>query len=63
MLIQKGPIVVMQTQPLPDAITQHETAIINADDGLFLGDNFTVYVNQDFCVTRIFFGLVGGDVI
>ena len=42
MIFQKSPRTIIQPQPFPDAVAKHETAVIDADHGLCLGDNLTV---------------------
>ena len=42
MLIRKRPGSIVQTQPLPNAIAQHETRIIDAHERLSFGNDFAV---------------------
>ena len=63
MFIKKGPFAVIEADPFPNSIAKHEAAIIDRDEGVGLGDNFAVEIDQDIFVARILCGGVGCYVI
>ena len=61
--IGKGPAVVVEPQPLPHPVAEHEAGVIDADHCLGLGHDLAVDVDEDGVVARVLFGLMGGDVV
>ena len=63
MFVEERPFAVIQPQPFPHAITQHEPAVIDANDGLIAGHNFTVHIDKDRLIADVVVGLVCCHVI
>ncbi len=63
MLVEEGPAAVVEPDPLPHPVAQHEAGVIDADQRLRLGHDPAVHVDQDRLVAGVLLGLVGADMV
>ncbi len=58
-ILDKGPLAIIEADAFPDAISQHKARIINRNQRLFPWDNLTVQVDLERLIPFIRFGFVG----
>ena len=61
--VEKRDMTVIEPEPLPNAISEHEAAVVDRDLRLIAVDDFTINVDQDVIVPVVGRSIVGGDMI